>query len=59
MSQIEKLIPPPPVVRERLAEHIREGRIIRALLKLSIREAEERHERERRAVAPQGQGVPR
>jgi hypothetical protein len=36
------LIPPPPVVRERLAIHIREGRLLRSLLRVSIRAAEER-----------------
>ena len=37
------LIPPPPIVRARLAEHIAEGRLLRSLLRLSIRAAEERH----------------
>jgi len=35
-------IPPPPVVRDRLARNIREGRLLRALLRLSVRAAEER-----------------
>jgi hypothetical protein len=43
MSDDEKLIPPPPVVRERRARHIREGRLLRSLYRLSIRAAEERH----------------
>jgi hypothetical protein len=43
MSPDQALIPPPPVVRERLAENIREGRILRALLRLSVRVAQERH----------------
>jgi hypothetical protein len=38
-----ELIPPPPIVRERLARHIREGRLLRSLLRLSVRAAEERH----------------
>ena len=42
MSEPEKLIPPPPLVRDRLARNIRERRLLRALLKLSIRDAEER-----------------
>lgn len=61
MSDDQKLIPPPPVVRERLAQHIREGRLLRALLRLSVRAAEERHrqagfgtgnEADGRAVSP-------
>jgi hypothetical protein len=35
------LIPPPPAVRDRLARNIRERRLLRALLRLSIRAAEE------------------
>ncbi len=41
MSQTQSLIPSPPVVRERLAQHIREGRLLRALYRLSIRAANE------------------
>jgi hypothetical protein len=43
MSETQALIPPPPVVRERLARHIREGKLLRALYRLSVRAAEERH----------------
>lgn len=43
MSRDKHLIPPPPIVRERLAQHLREGRLLRSLLRLSIRAAEERH----------------
>jgi hypothetical protein len=43
MSDAQTLIPPPPVVREKLARHIREGRLLRALYRLSLRAAEERH----------------
>jgi hypothetical protein len=46
------LIPPPPVVRERLAIHIREGRLLRALLRVSIRAAEERQRQTAAAPAP-------
>ena len=42
MSDENALIPPPPVVREKLAKHIREGRLLRALLRLSIRASQER-----------------
>ncbi len=37
------LIPRPPVVREKLAANIREGRLLRSLLRLSIKAAEDRH----------------
>jgi hypothetical protein len=43
MGDAQTLIPSPPVVRDRLARNIREGRLLRALLRLSIRAAEERH----------------
>jgi hypothetical protein len=52
MAANEELIPPPPLVRERLARHIREGRLIRALLRLSVRAAEERH-RQRQETQPE------
>jgi hypothetical protein len=42
MSESEKLIPPPPVVRDRLARNIKERRLLRSLLRLSIRAAEDR-----------------
>ena len=41
MSEPDKLIPPPPLVRERLARNIRERRLLRALLRLSVRAADE------------------
>lgn len=44
MSEPEKLIPPPPVVRERLARNIKERRLLRSLLRLSVRAAEDRRE---------------
>jgi hypothetical protein len=56
MTTHEELIPPPPIVRERLATHIREGRILRALLRLSVRAAEERHRQA--APAPQPEARP-
>jgi hypothetical protein len=43
MQTFPELIPPPPIVRQRLADHIREGRLLRALLKVSIQAAEDRH----------------
>lgn len=36
------LIPPPRIVRERLAKNLRESRLLRSLLRLSRRAAEER-----------------
>jgi hypothetical protein len=44
MSDHEGLIPPPPLVRDRLARTIRECRLLRSLLRLSIRAAEGRSE---------------
>jgi hypothetical protein len=41
----EALVPPPPVVRERLAESLEEARLLRRLLRLSKRFAERRHRR--------------
>jgi hypothetical protein len=37
------LIPPPPLVRARLAANLREAAILRAQLRVSIKDAEERH----------------
>lgn len=44
MSTNEELIPPPPIVREKLARNIEEGRLLRDLLRLSVRAAEHRHQ---------------
>jgi hypothetical protein len=44
MNEHERLIPPPPAVRTRLAQNIRERRLLRALLRLSVRDAEERQQ---------------
>lgn len=41
MSEPEKLIPPPPVVRDRLARNIKERRLLRSLLRIAVRAAEE------------------
>ncbi len=43
MQTFPELIPPPPLVRQRIADHIREGRLLRALLRVSVQAAEERH----------------
>ncbi|MDB5349202.1 MAG: hypothetical protein JWN86_449 [Planctomycetota bacterium] len=50
MSDDPPLIPPPPVVRDRLSRHIREGRLLRALYRLSLRASEERR---RKAALPE------
>lgn len=47
----EKLIPVPPVVRKMLAEHLREGRLLRSLLRLSVRADEERYRRRQEGQA--------
>lgn len=44
MSDVAELIPPPPVIRARLAEVAREQELLRALLRLSVRAAADRHE---------------
>jgi hypothetical protein len=43
MQERDELIPRPPIVRERLARHLREARLLRRLLRLSVAAAEERH----------------
>ena len=43
MQERDELIPRPPIVRERLARHPREARLLRRLLRLSVAAAEERH----------------
>jgi len=43
MSEQETIIPPPPLVRDRLARSLREARLLRRLLRLSVAAAEERH----------------
>ena len=43
MSEQEAIIPPPPIVRDRLARSLLEARLLRRLLRLSVAAAEERH----------------
>jgi hypothetical protein len=43
MQGHDEIIPRPPVVRERLAQSLREARLLRRLLRLSAEAAEERH----------------
>jgi hypothetical protein len=49
----EPLIPSPPIIRERLANHVREARFLRALLRLSVRAEDARSLYEAR-----GRGLP-
>ena len=42
MEDFKELIPVPTKVRERLAANIKEGRLLRSLLRLSIEAAKER-----------------
>jgi hypothetical protein len=58
MSDEQALIPPPPVIRERLARNIKERRILRSLLRLSILEDEQRHRRQDGGGLPPPQGSP-
>jgi hypothetical protein len=51
MQGHDEIIPRPPVVRERLAQSLREARLLRRLLRLSVEAAEERH---REMLAPRG-----
>jgi hypothetical protein len=43
MSEVQELIPPPAIIREKLSENIREARLLRAILRVSVLAAEERH----------------
>jgi hypothetical protein len=59
MQGHDEIIPRPPVVRERLAQSLREARLLRRLLRLTVEAAEERH---REILAPcgrQSEGVNR
>ena len=40
MQGVEQIIPHPSIVRERLARNIQEGRVLRSLLRLSVRAVE-------------------
>jgi hypothetical protein len=43
MPDSDDIIPRPPLVRERLARSLRQARLFRRLLRLSVEAAEERH----------------
>jgi hypothetical protein len=55
MSDDRILIPPPPLLRERLAKNIREGRLLRALLRLSIRACQEKDRDNQERSAPRSE----
>ena len=61
MSTREELIPRPPVVRERLARSLRETRLLKRLLRLSVEAAEERYHQppapRPEAARPEGVGA--
>lgn len=57
MKTPSDLIPPAPTIREQLARNLRERRLLRSLLHLSIRAAEER-QHEADSDAPRKPGGP-
>jgi hypothetical protein len=57
MTTTDELIPRPPVVRDRLARTLRETRLLRRLLRLSIDAAEERQRRTADPAARQTQAA--
>jgi hypothetical protein len=50
------LIPPPSAVREQLARNLRANRLLRSLLRLSERAAEEQHCERPHEARPEAQG---
>jgi hypothetical protein len=59
MKTLSDLIPPAPTIREQLARNLRERRLLRSLLNLSIRAAEERQrQRQSDRDAPRNSGGP-
>jgi hypothetical protein len=58
MSKHDDLIPPAPIVRERLSRNLRERRRLRSLLRLAVQAAQDRAEsaphESRRAAAGRG-----
>src|SRR5262249_22644694 len=59
MPDNEPIIPPPPVVRDRLARSLRETRLLRRLLRLSVAAAQEQASptaSEPRQTAPRREG---
>jgi hypothetical protein len=47
MQVSEELIPSPPLVRARLTQSLRQTRLLKRLLRLSVEAAEDRHEPKR------------
>jgi hypothetical protein len=59
MPENDPIIPPPPVVRDRLARSLREARLLRRLLRLSVAAAQEKATptaAEPRQTAPRREG---
>jgi hypothetical protein len=52
MNPSDELVPHPPIVREKLAQSLRETRRLRKLLRLSVELAEERHREKFGDTAP-------
>jgi hypothetical protein len=61
MSDVEVLIPPPALVRERLARNVREARLLRSLLRLSVQsaDAKDRTKHSGRPSVPRLEGAAR
>lgn len=53
MNTTDELIPRPPVVRDRLARSLRETRLLKRLLRLSIAAAEDRRRHDPADPTPQ------
>jgi hypothetical protein len=56
MSETDDLLPRPPVIRERLAQSLKETRLLRRLLRLSESAAIERHRQAAAAPEPEAPG---
>ncbi len=61
MSDVEVLIPPPALVRERLARNVSEARVLRSLLRLSVQiaDAKDRTKHSGRTTVPLLEGATR
>jgi hypothetical protein len=55
MADDPSLIPPLPVIRERLARNRKEARLLRGLLRLSIKAAEDRAEEQKARATRKGE----
>jgi hypothetical protein len=57
MQVCNEVIPRPSVVREQLARSLREARLLRRLLRLSVEAAQERHQQAAARLGQDGQGL--